>query len=62
MEQEKKKHGGSLFTSECVTVGHPDKLADYISDSILTEILSKDKDARVAVETMVSNQSGCYCW
>lgn len=54
MEQEKKKHGGSLFTSECVTVGHPDKLADYISDSILTEILSKDKDARVAVETMVS--------
>lgn len=53
MEQNKRR-GGSLFTSECVTVGHPDKMSDYISDSILTEILSHDPNARVAVETMLS--------
>ena len=54
MEQKDKKRGGSLFTSECVTVGHPDKMADYISDSIVTEILQHDPTARVAVETMLS--------
>ncbi|NMA87346.1 MAG: methionine adenosyltransferase [Tissierellia bacterium] len=43
-----------LFTSESVTEGHPDKLCDAISDAILDEILSKDKDARVACETLVS--------
>ena len=42
-----------LFTSESVTEGHPDKLCDYISDSILDAFLSKDKNARVACETAV---------
>ena len=41
-----------LFTSESVTEGHPDKLCDYISDSVLDEFLSKDKNARVACETV----------
>lgn len=39
------------FTSESVTEGHPDKICDQISDAILDEILSRDKDARVACET-----------
>ena len=43
-----------FFTSESVTEGHPDKLADLISDSILDEAIKKDKNARVAVETFVS--------
>ena len=41
-----------FFTSESVTEGHPDKLCDYISDSILDAYLSKDKNARVACETV----------
>ncbi len=41
-----------LFTSESVTEGHPDKLCDYISDSILDSYLSKDPYARVACETV----------
>ena len=47
----KNKH---LFTSESVTEGHPDKLADQISDAILDEIFSKDSYARVACETFVT--------
>jgi S-adenosylmethionine synthetase len=43
-----------LFTSESVTEGHPDKICDQISDTILDAILLEDKDARVAVETMVT--------
>lgn len=43
-----------LFTSESVTEGHPDKLADQISDSILDAILAKDPQARVACETAVT--------
>lgn len=42
------------FTSESVTEGHPDKLCDYISDSILDECLKQDEDSRVAVETFAS--------
>ena len=42
-----------FFTSESVTEGHPDKVADQISDSILDAIIVDDKNARVAVETMV---------
>ena len=42
------------FTSESVTEGHPDKMADQISDSILDAILTEDPDARVACETMVT--------
>lgn len=44
-----------LFTSESVTEGHPDKMADQISDSVLDFIIDKDKNARVACETLVSN-------
>jgi S-adenosylmethionine synthetase len=43
-----------LFTSESVTEGHPDKIADQISDAILDEILAQDPEARVACEVMVS--------
>ena len=42
-----------VFTSESVSAGHPDKLADQISDAILDAVLSKDKNARVACETLV---------
>lgn len=42
------------FTSESVTEGHPDKLCDYISDSILDAYLEKDKKSRVACETIAS--------
>jgi S-adenosylmethionine synthetase len=41
-----------LFTSESVTEGHPDKMADQVSDAILDSLLSIDKDARCAVETL----------
>jgi S-adenosylmethionine synthetase len=47
------KSGSYLFTSESVTEGHPDKIADQISDAILDEIIAKDKAARVACETIV---------
>ncbi len=43
-----------LFTSESVTEGHPDKIADQISDSILDALLSEDPASRVAVETMIT--------
>ena len=39
-----------LFTSESVTEGHPDKVCDQIADAILDDIISKDKNARVACE------------
>src|SRR3546814_16220310 len=66
------------FTSESVTEGHPDKMADQISDSILDAILAEDTMARVACETMVTTglaivrseerrvgqecDSRCYTW
>jgi S-adenosylmethionine synthetase len=43
-----------LFTSESVTEGHPDKIADQVSDSILDEILKDDTSARVACETLIT--------
>jgi S-adenosylmethionine synthetase len=43
-----------LFTSESVTEGHPDKVADQISDAILDAIIAQDKNGRVACETMVT--------
>ncbi len=43
-----------LFTSESVTEGHPDKIADQISDSILDAIMAKDKNCRVACETLIT--------
>ena len=58
-----------FFTSESVTEGHPDKVADAISDSILDAIIEKDKNCRVACETLVTTglafiageiTTGCY--
>lgn len=43
-----------LFTSESVTEGHPDKIADQISDAILDSLLQQDKKSRVAVETLIT--------
>jgi S-adenosylmethionine synthetase len=45
---------GHLFTSESVTMGHPDKVADQISDSVLDAIMAKDPAGRVACETLVT--------
>ena len=45
------------FTSESVTEGHPDKLCDYISDSILDACLEQDENSRVAVETFAANNN-----
>jgi S-adenosylmethionine synthetase len=47
--------GKYLFTSESVTMGHPDKVADHISDAILDAMLAQDPKSRVACETMVKN-------
>ena len=43
-----------LFTSESVTEGHPDKIADQISDGILDALIAKDKYSRVACETILT--------
>ena len=48
------KTGSFLFTSESVTEGHPDKVADQISDHILDKMMEQDPKARVACETMVT--------
>lgn len=50
-----------LFTSESVTEGHPDKIADQISDAILDDILSKDPNARVACETVCTTGLVLVC-
>ncbi len=50
-----------LFTSECVTEGHPDKVADAISDAILDACLSQDPGSRVACETMVTTDFCLIC-
>ena len=47
-------HRGTLFTSESVTEGHPDKIADQISDAILDEALKQDPMSRVACETLLT--------
>ncbi|AZK60648.1 S-adenosylmethionine synthetase [Candidatus Desulforudis audaxviator] len=66
---EKRQLAKHLFTSESVTEGHPDKVADQISDAILDSILSKDPLARVACETLVttglvliSGEITCKCY
>ena len=46
--------GRSLFTSECVTPGHPDKVCDQVSDAVLDAVLAKDPMGRVACETLVT--------
>jgi len=50
-----------LFTSECVTNGHPDKVADSISDAILDACLAQDPTSRVACETMVTTDFCIIC-
>ena len=56
MEEFRVKNYKNYFlTSESVTKGHPDKVADLIADSILDEYLKGDKNSRVAVETVISN-------
>ena len=45
----------ALFTSESVTMGHPDKIADQISDAVLDAMIAQDKHSRVACETMVKS-------
>ena len=45
---------GYLFSSESVTEGHPDKLADQISDAVLDAMLTQDRNSRVACETLVT--------
>jgi len=50
------RHGRYLFTSESVSEGHPDKVADQISDAVVDLFLSKDPFARVACETMVTTR------
>ena len=47
----------NLITSEAVSIGHPDKVADQISDAMLDECLRQDKDSRVAIETMVTTNT-----
>ena len=48
------KYKRYFLTSESVTEGHPDKVCDFISDSILDECLKQDRESRVAVETLIS--------
>jgi S-adenosylmethionine synthetase len=55
MTQSFRSSAKYLFTSESVTEGHPDKLCDQISDAVLDSILDKDRYARVACETAVTN-------
>ena len=50
-----------IFTSECVTCGHPDKVADAISDAILDACLKQDPSSRVACETMVTTDFCIFC-
>jgi len=57
-ENRREKNQGQrsgLFTSESVAEGHPDKIADQISDAVLDEALSRDRFSRVACETLVSH-------
>src|SRR3954447_26810842 len=48
------RRSSHLFTSESVTMGHPDKVADQISDGVLDAILAQDPKSRVACETLVT--------
>jgi S-adenosylmethionine synthetase len=48
------KNGQHLFTSESVTEGHPDKIADQISDAVLDTLIAEDPESRVACETLVT--------
>ena len=52
--QEKNRF---LFSSESVTLGHPDKLCDYVSDSVLDACLTEDPDSKVACETATKGKT-----
>jgi len=54
MAKHQRREGRHLFTSESVAMGHPDKIADQISDGILDEVMRQDPNGRVAVETLVA--------
>ena len=54
IKEQNMTYNKRLFTSESVTEGHPDKIADQVSDAILDEILKDDPNARVACETTVT--------
>ncbi len=53
-KQDTMKKGNYLFTSESVTMGHPDKVADQISDAVLDAMLEQDPYSRVACETLIT--------
>ena len=57
----KDKYMSYLWTSEYVSPGHPDKVADQISDTLLDAYLRVDPRAKVAAETMVKGSYWC-CW
>ena len=59
--REREKVEKRLFTSECVTCGHPDKVADCISDAILDACLAQDPNSRVACEVMVTTDFCVIC-
>src|SRR5438552_9559818 len=54
LQEQPVTSGKFLFTSESVSMGHPDKLADQISDGVLDALLAQDPLSRVACETMVT--------
>jgi S-adenosylmethionine synthetase len=51
-----------LFTSESVSEGHPDKIADQISDALIDHFLAFDPDAKVACETLVTTGQVMFSW
>ena len=51
-----------LFTSESVSEGHPDKVADQISDALIDHFLAFDTASKVACETLVTYWTGCASW
>lgn len=53
-KKEMEQQGRVLFTSESVSEGHPDKVADQISDTLLDHFLAQDPDSKVAIETLVT--------
>ena len=53
-QERRNKNGKTLFTSESVTEGHPDKICDQISDAVLDALLDKDPNSRVACEVTAS--------
>ncbi len=54
MTDHPAERGGNLFTSESVSMGHPDKVADQISDALLDSLISHDPGVRAAIETLVT--------